>query len=130
MRRPVDLQARLHLSSQLGCALCMIAAKSGLSSSLRHVSSLSVQTRGLTAQQNFNTLQKQSGDSQDPLFRLFAREGEIGAKLLRSVRKDLADIVLVCKGELKQTNHLRTLMSSLTKGTSGLGSRTPMYLPW
>ncbi|VDB95435.1 unnamed protein product [Peniophora sp. CBMAI 1063] len=67
--------------------------------------------------QNFNTLQKQSGDNQDPLFRLFAREGGIGAKLLRSVRKDLADIVLVCKGELKQTNHLRTLMSSLTKGT-------------
>ncbi|KAI0033723.1 dynein heavy chain protein 1 [Vararia minispora EC-137] len=66
---------------------------------------------------SFSTLQRQSGDNQDPLFRLFAREGEIGTKLLRSVRKDLADIVKVCIGELKQTNHLRTLLSALTKGT-------------
>ncbi|KAI0793334.1 dynein heavy chain [Abortiporus biennis] len=65
----------------------------------------------------FNTLPKQTGDNQDPLYRLFAREGNIGAKLLSQVRKDLADVVSVCDGELKQTNHLRTLMSSLTKGT-------------
>ncbi|TFY72237.1 hypothetical protein EVG20_g758 [Dentipellis fragilis] len=64
----------------------------------------------------FNTLQKQSGD-QDPLYRLFFREGSIGQGLLRQVRKDLADVVKVCEGELKQTNHLRTLMSSLTKAT-------------
>jgi dynein heavy chain 1, cytosolic len=61
-------------------------------------------------------LQTQPGDNQDPLFRLFTREGEIGAKLLRVVRRDLADIIKVCQGELKQTNHLRTLMSALTKG--------------
>jgi hypothetical protein len=42
----------------------------------------------------------------------------IGHKLLDQVRKDLADVVQVCEGELKQTNHLRTLMSSLTKGSS------------
>ncbi|KAF8665172.1 hypothetical protein AX16_000636 [Volvariella volvacea WC 439] len=65
----------------------------------------------------FNTLPKQTGDNQDPLYRLFAREGVIGRKLLDQVRKDLADVVKVCQGELKQTNHLRTLMSSLTKGT-------------
>jgi len=41
----------------------------------------------------------------------------IGRKLLDQVRKDLADVVKVCEGELKQTNHLRTLMSSLTKGS-------------
>ncbi|KAF9015424.1 dynein heavy chain [Cyathus striatus] len=64
----------------------------------------------------FNTLVKQSGD-QDPLYRLFVREGEIGQRLLSQVRKDLNDIVKVCQGELKQTNHLRTLMSALTKGT-------------
>ncbi|OCH92714.1 dynein heavy chain protein 1 [Obba rivulosa] len=64
---------------------------------------------------NFNTLQ--SGDNQDPLYRLFHREGSIGSKLLAQVRRDLADIVKVCEGALKQTNHLRTLMSSLIKGT-------------
>ncbi|KAG6866267.1 hypothetical protein C0991_006854 [Blastosporella zonata] len=63
-----------------------------------------------------NTLAKQSGES-EPLHRLFSREGAIGRKLLEQVRKDLADVVKVCQGELKQTNHLRTLMSSLTKGT-------------
>lgn len=46
------------------------------------------------------------------------REAIVGTKLLREVRKDLQDLVLVCKGELKQTNHLRSLMGQLTKGWS------------
>lgn len=62
------------------------------------------------------TLARQTGENQDPLYRLFAREGAIGRKLLDQVRKDLVDVMKVCQGELKQTNHLRTLMSSLTKG--------------
>jgi len=65
----------------------------------------------------FSTLMKQSGDNQDPMYRLFFREGSVGRKLLGQVRKDLADVVKVCEGSLKQTNHLRTLMGSLTKGT-------------
>ncbi|KAI9460162.1 dynein heavy chain protein 1 [Lactarius psammicola] len=65
----------------------------------------------------FRTLQKQAVDNQDPLYRLFLREGSTGQKLLSSVRRDLTDVVKVCEGQLKQTNHLRTLMSSLTKGT-------------
>ncbi|KAG2160116.1 dynein heavy chain and region D6 of dynein motor-domain-containing protein [Suillus bovinus] len=64
-----------------------------------------------------STLPKQSNDNPDPLYRLFFREALIGRKLLDQVCKDLADVVKVCDGELKQTNHLRTLMSSLTKGT-------------
>jgi len=56
------------------------------------------------------------GDQQDPLYRLFAREGAIGRKLLDTVKKDLEAVVKVCLAELKQTNHLRTLMSTLTKG--------------
>ncbi|KAH9075718.1 dynein heavy chain protein 1 [Lactarius deliciosus] len=67
--------------------------------------------------QAFRTLQKQAVDNQDPLYRLFLREGSTGQKLLGSVRSDLTDVVKVCEGQLKQTNHLRTLMSSLTKGT-------------
>lgn len=32
------------------------------------------------------------------------------------MRRDLGDMIKVCQGELKQTNHLRTLMNDLTKG--------------
>lgn len=67
--------------------------------------------------QSFNTLAKQSAENQDPLNRLFMREGEIGRKLLNQVRRDLADVIKVCEGTLKQTNHLRSLLSALTKGT-------------
>ena len=77
--------------------------------------------------QNFQTLQKQSAEHSDPLYRLFFREGSIGSKLLSQVRKDLADVVKVCEGGLKQTNHLRTLMSSLTKGESQ--SFTQLFFP-
>ena len=67
--------------------------------------------------QKFATLPPQPAESQDPLYRLFAREGSIGRKLLDQVRKDLADVVKVCQGELKQTNHLRILLNDLPKGT-------------
>ena len=40
----------------------------------------------------------------------------IGRKLLSQVRRDLSDVAKVCEGALKQTNHLRTLMSALIKG--------------
>lgn len=59
---------------------------------------------------------KQSHDNPDPLYRLFFREGGIGNNLLGQVRKDLSDVIKVCEGALKQTNHLRTLMSELIKG--------------
>ena len=39
-----------------------------------------------------------------------------GARLLHDVRNDLSDIIEVCEGRKKQTNHLRTLISDLTKG--------------
>lgn len=68
--------------------------------------------------QKFNVLPKPSNENQDPMCRLFAREGTVGGKLLGQVRKDLADVIKVCGGELKQTNHLRSLMSCLTKGVS------------
>lgn len=72
----------------------------------------------ISESQTFETLARQAAEHQDPLYRLFAREGDIGAKLLWQVRKDLQDVTKVCLGDLKQTNHLRTLMSALTKGTA------------
>jgi dynein heavy chain 1 len=51
-----------------------------------------------------------------PLARFFAREAVTGVELLKRIRQDLADLVQVCSGVLKQTNELRTLMSDLNKG--------------
>ena len=39
-----------------------------------------------------------------------------GARLLRVMRNDLADVVLVCEAKKKQTNYLRSLISDLAKG--------------
>lgn len=52
----------------------------------------------------------------NPLFRFFDRENSIGRALLKTIRADLENVKKVCDGELKQTNHLRMLLSCLTKG--------------
>ena len=52
----------------------------------------------------------------DPLFRFFEREVNVGGKLLADVRRDLADVLQVCVGEKKPTNHHRTMMADLAKG--------------
>ncbi|KAJ9053275.1 dynein heavy chain [Entomophthora muscae] len=66
--------------------------------------------------ETLSLLPRTPNSSADPLFRVFDRESSIGAKLLSSVRSDLKDIHTVCRGEQKQTNHLRHLMDSLNKG--------------
>ncbi|KAG9099539.1 hypothetical protein FS749_001026 [Ceratobasidium sp. UAMH 11750] len=58
-----------------------------------------------------------AGGAEDPLYRFFAREVAVGRKLLGQVRKDLSDVIKVCEGSLKQTNHLRSLLNHLTKAT-------------
>lgn len=52
----------------------------------------------------------------DPLSRFFGREAWTGRKLLQRVRKDLADLIAVCDGQMKQTNELRALLSDLNRG--------------
>ncbi|XP_059178510.1 cytoplasmic dynein 1 heavy chain 1-like isoform X2 [Physella acuta] len=52
----------------------------------------------------------------DPLFRFFEREVNAGAKLLIDVRRDLQDMIKVCDGEKKPTNHHRSMMADLVKG--------------
>ncbi|KAF8321764.1 dynein heavy chain protein 1 [Clavulina sp. PMI_390] len=66
--------------------------------------------------ESLSSAEGRSMDANDPLSRLFAREATVGRKLLSQVRKDLADVAKVCDGALKQTNHLRSLMSHLNKG--------------
>ena len=55
-------------------------------------------------------------------------EGVIGQKLLSQVRRDLSDVVKVCEGALKKTNHLRALTSALIRGSlySLLSSRNEL----
>jgi dynein heavy chain 1 len=52
----------------------------------------------------------------DPLFRFFEREVNAGISLLSQVRKDMEEVMLICQGEKKPTNHHRTLISELAKG--------------
>ncbi|PWN51565.1 putative cytoplasmic dynein heavy chain 2 [Violaceomyces palustris] len=61
-----------------------------------------------------------SGDSNsvtDPLYRFWAREHRTGLALLRQVRSDLEEVVAVCDGKARQTNHNRSLLADLPKGT-------------
>ncbi|KAI9220479.1 dynein heavy chain 1, cytosolic [Blastocladiella britannica] len=53
----------------------------------------------------------------DPLARFFKREHAMASRLLGKLSGDLASLRAVCEGTMKQTNHLRSLMQSLTKGT-------------
>ena len=52
----------------------------------------------------------------DPMFRFYERETTIGSQLLKQVRSDLQDVIKCCEGEMKQTNHLRSLMNTLVQG--------------
>lgn len=54
----------------------------------------------------------------DPLFRFFEREVNAGVRLLNDVRRDMDEVMQVCTGSKKPTNHHRTLMSELAKGES------------
>ena len=56
----------------------------------------------------------------DPLFRFFEREVNAGARLLLDVRRDIQEVMQVCQGEKKPTNHHRTLLAELAKGKFSL----------
>lgn len=43
------------------------------------------------------TLRRTVDNIKDPLYRYFEREVNSGAKLLRIVRNDLNDVILICK---------------------------------
>ena len=54
--------------------------------------------------------------TEGPLSRFFARETSLGKKLLQTIRGDLQDLLDVCAGKQKQTNRLRELVDTITKG--------------
>jgi len=66
--------------------------------------------------ESLTVLRRTAENIKDPLFRFFEREVNTGARLLRDVRNNLADVVQVCAAKKKQTNYLRNLTSDLAKG--------------
>ncbi|XP_022236058.1 dynein heavy chain, cytoplasmic-like [Limulus polyphemus] len=66
--------------------------------------------------QSLQTLRRTVENIKDPLYRYFEREVNAGARLLQVVRRDLEDVILICKGEKKQTNYHRNILSELAKG--------------
>ncbi|XP_063237430.1 dynein heavy chain, cytoplasmic isoform X2 [Bacillus rossius redtenbacheri] len=65
---------------------------------------------------SLQTLRRTVENIKDPLYRYFEREVNSGAKLLQDVIHDLEDVVLICRGEKKQTNYHRNMLSDLVKG--------------
>jgi len=51
-----------------------------------------------------------------PLDRFYRREIALGRKLLRQVVGDLQSLLGFCRGEIKQTNHIRGLIDTINKG--------------
>ncbi|KAJ2157684.1 dynein heavy chain [Coemansia sp. RSA 552] len=56
------------------------------------------------------------GAEQTPLLRVIERENSVARTLLGHVRADLAQLRDVCRGERKQTNHLRQLLADFSAG--------------
>ncbi|KAJ2558174.1 dynein heavy chain [Coemansia sp. RSA 1933] len=60
-----------------------------------------------------------SGDAtaqQVPLFRVIERENAVSCSLLAQILADLTQLREVCRGERKQTNHLRQLLADFSAG--------------
>jgi len=82
----------------------------------------------LHAFQQVNRLKRTKESIKDPLFRFFEREITSGQALLSDVRSDILAMLAVCRGEQKQDNHLRALISALNKGqvpTAWMRYKTP-----
>lgn len=62
-----------------------------------------------------SAVRAEAGSVQDPLYRFWARENRTGSSLLSVVRADLEEVVAVCEGTARQTNHNRTLLTDLPK---------------
>ena len=68
---------------------------------------------------DISELKRTSDNIKEPLFRFFEREINLGTQLLRDIRKDLEDVLAVCRAERKQSNETRALAAALQKGQVG-----------
>lgn len=67
--------------------------------------------------QAVGALKRTADNIKDPLFRFFEREVNLGARLLQDIRQDLQDVMLICQADKKPTNHHRSMMADLSRGT-------------
>merc|ERR1712137_340872 len=61
------------------------------------------------------SLERTSKSVNDPLFRFFEREVQVGQKLLQKILHDFETLTHVANGNQKQTNYIRSLMASIDK---------------
>jgi len=61
-------------------------------------------------------LDRTNENIKDPFFRFFEREVSLGVRILRTVKSDLDEVMEVCEGRMKQTNHHRELLYMLNRG--------------
>ena len=61
-------------------------------------------------------LKRTAENIKDPLYRFYEREVNLGCKILKKVRSDLNDVILICKGSKKQTNDHRAIIADLNRG--------------
>merc|ERR1719192_1250632 len=61
-------------------------------------------------------LRRTAENIKDPLYRFYEREVNLGCKILKRVRSDLKDVMLICKNQKKQTNDHRMIISDLNRG--------------
>ncbi|GAM24388.1 hypothetical protein SAMD00019534_075630 [Acytostelium subglobosum LB1] len=61
-------------------------------------------------------LKRTAQNIKNPLFRCFEREITTGIKLIKRITNDLGNITEMLDGNIKQTNYLRSITTSITKG--------------
>ncbi|KAL3100094.1 hypothetical protein niasHS_000705 [Heterodera schachtii] len=65
--------------------------------------------------QQLQRLRRTKENVRDPLFLFFEREINLGARLLSDIRRDLNELLSICRGDQKQNNHSRELIAALVK---------------
>ncbi|KAL3113938.1 hypothetical protein niasHT_017888 [Heterodera trifolii] len=65
--------------------------------------------------QELQHLRRTEENVRDPLFLFFEREINLGARLLSDIRRDLNELLSICRGDQKQNNHSRELIAALVK---------------
>ncbi|KAK0531052.1 dynein heavy chain [Tilletia horrida] len=66
---------------------------------------------------SLSSLKMDAESMTNSLYRFWSRETRSGQSLLKTVQDDLKEVIAVCNGEARQTNHNRSLLNDLPKGT-------------
>jgi len=82
---------------------------------MRNMLTSATHWKSLLHKTRLQNLVRTATNIKDPLFRFFEREVKLGVNLLKNVQKDLQEVVEVCEGNKKQTNHHRSLLNTLGK---------------